>query len=66
MAYKEFERVSSVQNVPKLIADIKAKRFRFFSYGNRIYQIFDARGKLARQLIDFHHTKSGAGASYRF
>ncbi|TIA07797.1 citrate synthase [Aureobasidium pullulans] len=52
MAYKEFERVGSVENVPNLIADVKAKRYRLFGYGHRIYKVRDPRGKLVRRLID--------------
>ncbi|KAH7183656.1 citrate synthase [Fusarium flagelliforme] len=52
MAYKEFERVQCVENVPQLIADVKAKKFRLFGYGHRIYKVKDPRGKLVRQLIE--------------
>ncbi|KAH7120512.1 citrate synthase [Dactylonectria macrodidyma] len=52
MAYKEFERVGSVENVPRLIADVKAKKFRLFGYGHRIYKVKDPRGKLVHQLIE--------------
>lgn len=52
MAYKEFERVGSIENVPQLIADVKAKKFRLFGYGHRIYKVKDPRGNLVRQLIE--------------
>lgn len=52
IAYKEFERVGSVENVPQLIADVKAKKFRLFGYGHRIYKVKDPRGRLVRQLIE--------------
>lgn len=52
MAYKEFENVGSVENVSKLIADVKAKKFRLFGYGHRIYKVADPRSKLIRQLIN--------------
>jgi citrate synthase len=52
MAYKEFERVGSVENVPKLIDDVKAKKYRLFGYGHRIYKVKDPRGRLVRQLIE--------------
>lgn len=52
MAYKEFERVGSVDKVPDLIADVKAKKLRLFGYGHRIYKVKDPRGKLVRQLIE--------------
>lgn len=51
MAYKDFENVGSVANVPQLIADVKAKKFRLFGYGHRIYKVVDPRGRLVRQLI---------------
>lgn len=52
MAYKEFERIGSVENVPKLIAEVKAKKRRLFGYGHRIYKVRDPRGKLVLQLMD--------------
>lgn len=52
MAYKEFERVGSVENVSKLIDDVKAKKYRLFGYGHRIYKVKDPRGRLVRQLIE--------------
>ncbi|KKA21090.1 Citrate synthase [Rasamsonia emersonii CBS 393.64] len=52
IAYRVFENVGTVENVPKLIADVKAKKFRLFGYGHRIYKVVDPRGKLVRQLID--------------
>ena len=52
MAYREFDRVGSIENVPKLIADVKAKKFRLFGYGHRIYKRVDPRGELVRQLIE--------------
>lgn len=52
IAYKSFENVGSVENVPKLINDVKAKKFRLFGYGHRIYKVVDPRGKLVRQLIE--------------
>lgn len=52
MAYKEFEKIGSVQNVANLIADVKNKKVRLFGYGHRIYKIVDPRGKLVRQLIE--------------
>ncbi|KAF5232796.1 hypothetical protein FANTH_12807 [Fusarium anthophilum] len=52
MAYKEFERVQCVENVPQLISDVKAKKYRLFGYGHRIYKVKDPRGHLVRQLIE--------------
>ena len=52
MAYKEFDRIGSIENVPMLIADVKAKKFRLFGYGHRIYKRVDPRGTLVRQLIE--------------
>jgi citrate synthase len=52
IAYRDFEAVGTVENVPKLIADVKAKKFRLFGYGHRIYKVVDPRGKLVRTLIE--------------
>ncbi|KAG7418511.1 Citrate synthase [Fusarium oxysporum f. sp. rapae] len=52
MAYKEFARVQCVENVPQFIADVKAKKYRLFGFGHRIYKVKDPRGQLIRQLIE--------------
>lgn len=52
IAYKAFEEVGSVENVFKLVADVKTKKFCLFGYGHRICKVADPRGKLFRQLIE--------------
>lgn len=54
LAYKGFEAVQTPENVPKLIADVKAKKQRLFGYGHRIYKTTDPRIKFIRELIDEH------------
>ncbi|KAI0485176.1 citrate synthase [Xylariaceae sp. FL0804] len=54
MAYREFERVGDVSRVPALMADVRAKKFRLFGYGHRIYKVQDPRGTLVRRLLDEH------------
>jgi citrate synthase len=52
LAYKGFEMVGSVHNVPYLIKAVKAKQQRLFGYGHRIYKTVDPRIKFIRQMID--------------
>ena len=54
LAYKGFEQVGCPENVPLLIADVKAKKQRLFGYGHRVYKAVDPRTKFIRQLIADH------------
>ena len=48
-AFKTIERVGDPANVPKLIEDVKAKKFRLFGYGHRIYKTTDPRSTYIRE-----------------
>lgn len=66
LAYKSFESVGSMANVPALIADVKAKKCRLFGYGHRVYKTVDPRVKFLRHMIDDlqsekQKTESGTG-----
>ncbi|KAI8627686.1 citrate synthase [Xylariaceae sp. FL1651] len=52
LAYKGFEIIGSVDNVPFLIMAVKAKKQRLYGYGHRIYKTVDPRTKFIRQMID--------------
>jgi len=52
IAYKSFERIGNPKNVPKLIADVKAKKLRLFGYGHRIYKTVDPRSRHIRTMIE--------------
>lgn len=52
IAYKAFEDLKCPENVPTLIADVKAKKQRLFGYGHRIYKTVDPRTKFIQSLID--------------
>ncbi|KAL2877904.1 hypothetical protein SGCOL_006854 [Colletotrichum sp. CLE4] len=52
LAYKAFEDLGTPENVPMLIADVKAKKQRLFGYGHRIYKAVDPRAKFIRAMID--------------
>ena len=54
LAYKGFEDLGSPENVPRLIADVKAKKQRLFGYGHRIYKTVDPRAKFIRSMINDH------------
>ncbi|GKT48641.1 citrate synthase [Colletotrichum spaethianum] len=57
LAYKAFENLKAPENVPALIADVKAKKQRLFGYGHRIYKAIDPRAKIIRAMIDQHKNK---------
>lgn len=52
LAYQGFEEVGTVENVPTLIAKVKAKKQRLFGYGHRVYKTVDPRTKYIRQMMD--------------
>jgi citrate synthase len=52
LAYHEFQRLGSPENVPPLIAAVKAKKQRLFGYGHRIYKVVDPRTKFIREMMD--------------
>lgn len=54
LAYKGFESVGTPENVPLLIADVKARKQRLFGYGHRIYKKTDPRTYFIRSMIDEH------------
>ncbi|KAI3551777.1 citrate synthase [Colletotrichum abscissum] len=57
LAYKAFEDLKTPENVPLLIADVKAKKQRLFGYGHRIYKAVDPRAKFIRAMIDQYKDK---------
>ncbi|CRG87378.1 citrate synthase [Talaromyces islandicus] len=52
LAYKMFERIGDKNNVPKVIADVKAKKYRLPGYGHRIYKTVDPRVQHLRKMMD--------------
>lgn len=48
-AFKTIQDVGRPGNVPKLIEDVKAKKFRLFGYGHRIYKTVDPRSVFIRE-----------------
>ncbi|OHE94326.1 citrate synthase [Colletotrichum orchidophilum] len=57
VAYKTFEDLKTPENVPMLIADVKAKKQRLFGYGHRIYKAVDPRSKFIRAMIDQYNDR---------
>ena len=58
LAYKSFATLGCPENVPTMIADIKAKKYRLFGYGHRIYKTVDPRTKFMRAMLDEHSQTS--------
>ena len=54
LAYKSFAELRTPENVPAMIADVKAKKYRLFGYGHRIYRTVDPRTKFIRAMLEEH------------
>ncbi|KAM0796367.1 citrate synthase [Usnea florida] len=52
LAYKAFARLGSPDKVPAMISDVKAKKYRLFGYGHRIYKTVDPRTKYIKAMLD--------------
>lgn len=51
LAYKSFTAIGCQENVPKLIADVKAKKLRLMGFGHRIYKTVDPRTRYLQRLM---------------
>lgn len=51
IAYQMIQNVGSLENVPKLMEDVKAKKFRLYGYGHRIYKTVDPRLKIIKDIL---------------
>lgn len=56
LAYQNFKHLGNPANVPSMIADVKAKKYRLFGYGHRIYRTIDPRVKHIKDILN-EHTK---------
>lgn len=54
VCYQGLEQIGSVDNVPAYIAAVKAKNFRLFGYGHRVYKTEDPRATLTKELMKEH------------
>lgn len=52
LAYKAFARLETPDNVPAMISDVKAQKYRLFGYGHRVYKTVDPRAKFIRAMLD--------------
>lgn len=52
LAYKAFARLGTPDKVSAMISDVKAKKYRLFGYGHRIYKTIDSRVKYIRAMLD--------------
>lgn len=52
LAYKAFERLGTPDKVLPMIEDVKAKKYRLFGYGHRIYKTVDPRLGFIRAMLD--------------
>lgn len=51
-ALEMLERIGTVENVPKFLADVKSKKTLLFGFGHRVYRDYDPRAKIVRQVAD--------------
>lgn len=54
LCYQGLELIGTVENVPAYIEAVKAKQFRLFGYGHRVYKTKDPRATLIEELIEEH------------
>ena len=52
LAYGNLQRLGTPEGVPGLIADVKAKKYRLYGYGHRIYKTVDPRIKFIKTMLD--------------
>jgi len=46
------QEIGKVENVPKFIEGVKAKRFKLMGFGHRIYKNYDPRARIIRTIAD--------------
>jgi citrate synthase len=54
VCYQGLEMLGTVENVPMYIEAVKAKQFRLFGYGHRVYKTKDPRATLIEKLMAEH------------
>lgn len=55
LCYRGLEIIGTVDNVPAYMEAVKAKKFRLFGYGHRVYKTKDPRAVLIEELMEEHH-----------
>jgi len=46
------EEIGTVENIPKFIADVKAKKRRLMGFGHRVYKNYDPRATLIKKVAE--------------
>lgn len=54
LCYEGLEMLGTKENVPEYIDAVKAKKFRLFGYGHRMYKTKDPRATLIEELMEEH------------
>lgn len=54
LCYQGLELLGTVESVPAYMEAVKAKRFRLFGYGHRVYRTKDPRAALLEELMEEH------------
>ena len=46
------EEIGTIENIPKFIQDVKAKKRRLMGFGHRVYKNYDPRARIIKQVAD--------------
>jgi len=46
------ESIGSKENIPKFVADVKAKKAKLMGFGHRVYKNYDPRARIVRGIAD--------------
>lgn len=65
LCYQGLELLGKVENVPDYIEAVKAKQFRLFGYGHRVYKTKDPRATLIEKLMEEHREAMDANPLLR-
>ena len=49
-ALRMLQAIGTVDNVPKFIADVKAKKTRLMGFGHRVYKSYDPRARILKSI----------------
>ena len=48
------EQIGKVENIPKFIENVKAKKDLLFGFGHRVYKSYDPRAKIVKNVHLFN------------
>ena len=51
ITFRQLQRIGKMENIPKLIEDVIARKQRLFGFGHRIYRAVDPRASILREKV---------------